>query len=377
MPSGTIPHGHERPDANKRHADHATNLRNDEADETYERIIARLASAPTINIPARAHLDPHMTPALMRVFTSMCWHMNGDWECWPGQDLLAAELNITRQAVSKSIQQLVTLGYVEIVRRGYRGSGQTNVYRVIVQRNAGNSAENARENTRKSKNTERAYAPPERHTQPEVDYDHTQPDVASIRNLTLRHTQPDVAQKYTSKDTKSLRTLRDLDDGDGDTREDARTALAEKIVNAGDLPRQTNRAALAQLIANHPQISAGEWEFQAAAAAEWFTDHGRRLTLASLGSWIERYLREQRQLEKQLAEEESTSGRPDEHRSAHGGGRPARQSPSQSGTIPHSPENDVLDYYEGPWESEEEWTRRLLVERAARDRLRAGDAGRN
>src|SRR6185437_14184680 len=134
--------------------------------------------------------------------------------------------------------------------------------------------------------------------------------------------------------------------------------LLEKVLSAGMLSRQTNRAALAQLIAQHPQVTDSEWEFQAAAAAAWFTDHERRLTLASLASWITRYLRQQRQ----FAEEESPREQLSEHRRSSRGGRSARRSPSQPGTVPHTPENDVLDLYEGPWESEEEWTRRLLVE---------------
>ena len=145
-------------------------------DDNYERIVARLTNAPLIYLPARAHLDHRMTPGLMRVYTSMLWHLNEDWVCWPGQDLIASELGITRQAVSKSIERLIHLGYVEIVRRGYRGTGQTNVYRVIVQQNAENLAEkyggNSQKSDQKSEHAEKssdASAGKNLHTQPQVD----------------------------------------------------------------------------------------------------------------------------------------------------------------------------------------------------------------
>ena len=159
-------------------------------DDNYERIIARLTNAPTIHIPARAHIDPRMTSALMRVFMSMCWHLNEDWVCWPGQDLLASELHITQQAVSKSIRQLIALGYVEIVRHGFRGVGQTNVYRVIFQPNAENLAEKYSGNPHKSENAEKSSDAPSRINP------HIQPQVVSIHNPTLSHTQPEVVQKY-------------------------------------------------------------------------------------------------------------------------------------------------------------------------------------
>lgn len=194
MPSGIVPHGQQRANANNRHSDA------NQDDDNYERIIARLTNAPVIYLPARAHIDRRMTPALMRVFTSMCWHLNEDWVCWPGQDLLASELGITKQAVSKSIAQLIQLGYVEIVRRGFRGVGQTNVYRVIIQQNPENLAEkyggNSPQSAGKTKNAEKSAAAPAQKNP------HSQPHVDSIVNLTLTHSQPHVVQKYNQEDNQ-------------------------------------------------------------------------------------------------------------------------------------------------------------------------------
>ena len=166
---------------------------NDTSDN-YERVIALMTSRPDIHIPARAHIDPRMTGALMRVYTSMCWHKNIDHVCWPSQTFLAAELGITQQAVSKSIRQLIAFGYVEILRRGFHGTGQTHVYRVITEFQSENLTEKYGRIFRHSENTGASA----QGARPETS--HLQPEVVSIYNPTLSHLQPEVVQKNTKEE---------------------------------------------------------------------------------------------------------------------------------------------------------------------------------
>ena len=364
MPSGSISHQTERPDVNKRHAKHATNFQqspdNSEERGYDEEMAAQFEPAFGI-VPGRAYGDAHLTAFQFRVFALMCGYANRkDHICWPKQETLAKILHTSVKVVSKIIVQLIKLGYVEVSKSGFPAR---NVYRIIWEEPLQKPLASYLPATESTPQTTLLLAT------------ESTPQQTLLADGVRVHRGVDSYNIPIEHTSKSLRTLRDLhDDGDGETRVDVRSALIEKIVSAGNLPRQTNRAALAQLIAAHPQISAGEWEYQAAAAAEWFSDHQRRLTLASFASWITRYLREQ----QQLAEQESSDERPAQHRGSHGRRQTARK-PHQpsSGTVPHTPENDVWEPLDDSVILETEDERILRLLRARSIQRDSDPAGRN
>ena len=85
--------------------------------------------------PARAVEDHRLGDAAYRVLACLGTYANKDGWCWPSMPTLADRLGITRQAVQRSIRQLVEIGYLEVEsRRRPDGSQDRNRYPLLFDR---------------------------------------------------------------------------------------------------------------------------------------------------------------------------------------------------------------------------------------------------
>lgn len=81
-------------------------------------------------VPIRAISDRRLHEAGLRLLLAICSYTNRAGITWVGQAHLAKDLNVSKQAISKQFTSLVELGYIEIMRKGFKGfANQT--YRVI------------------------------------------------------------------------------------------------------------------------------------------------------------------------------------------------------------------------------------------------------
>ena len=81
-------------------------------------------------MPIRAVFDQRMTHGALQALAALCAYCNRAGITWVSQTRLASELGISQQAVAKQFKQLKELGYLEIVRRGFKGE-RTDTLRVI------------------------------------------------------------------------------------------------------------------------------------------------------------------------------------------------------------------------------------------------------
>jgi DNA-binding transcriptional ArsR family regulator len=81
-------------------------------------------------LPFRAVADKQLTDGALRVLAAICSYCNRAGITWVSQAKVASDLGVSRQAVTNQLAQLRRLGYVEIVRKGFRGE-RSNTIRVI------------------------------------------------------------------------------------------------------------------------------------------------------------------------------------------------------------------------------------------------------
>lgn len=81
-------------------------------------------------LPIRAVFDKQMTHGALQALAALCAYCNRAGITWVSQTRLAADLGISQQAVAKQFKQLRELGYLETVRRGFKGE-RTDTLRVI------------------------------------------------------------------------------------------------------------------------------------------------------------------------------------------------------------------------------------------------------
>lgn len=81
-------------------------------------------------LPIRAGNDSRLHGATLRCLIVLCSYCNRAGLTWVGQAKLAQDLQVSRQAVTKQIKLLIQTGYVEVVKKGFRGE-KTNTLRVI------------------------------------------------------------------------------------------------------------------------------------------------------------------------------------------------------------------------------------------------------
>lgn len=102
-------------------------------------------------IPIRACTDPNLTLGMIRVLLCICSYANRAGITWVGQQRLAQDLKISRQAVQKQLAKLAKAGYLVIVAKGWRGE-RANTLRVIfdptIDTDTAISVTSAQEDTR-------------------------------------------------------------------------------------------------------------------------------------------------------------------------------------------------------------------------------------
>jgi hypothetical protein len=81
-------------------------------------------------LPIRAGNDSRLHGSTLRCLIVLCSYCNRAGLTWVGQAKLAQDLQVSRQAVTKQIKLLIQTGYVEVVKKGFRGE-KTNTLRVI------------------------------------------------------------------------------------------------------------------------------------------------------------------------------------------------------------------------------------------------------
>lgn len=74
-------------------------------------------------VPIRAVTDRRLHEAGLRLLMNICTYSNRAGITWVGGARLAKDLGISKQAVSKAFKQLVELGYIEVMRKGWKGHG--------------------------------------------------------------------------------------------------------------------------------------------------------------------------------------------------------------------------------------------------------------
>lgn len=81
-------------------------------------------------MPLRALTDKRLHDGTVRVLALICSYTNRAGITWVGQARLGRDMGITKQAISKQFTQLVKYGYIEIIRKGFKGANN-NTIRVI------------------------------------------------------------------------------------------------------------------------------------------------------------------------------------------------------------------------------------------------------
>jgi len=81
-------------------------------------------------IPIRALRDKRLSDACVRVLAILCSYTNRAGLTWVSQNRLSKDMGVTQQAISKQIVKLKAAGYVEVVRKGFKGIANDTV-RVI------------------------------------------------------------------------------------------------------------------------------------------------------------------------------------------------------------------------------------------------------
>jgi DNA-binding transcriptional ArsR family regulator len=81
-------------------------------------------------MPLRSCVDNKLTDGAFRALALLCSYCNRAGITWVSQTRLAKDMGVSQQAISKHFKQLRDLGYVEIVRRGFKGE-RTDTLRVV------------------------------------------------------------------------------------------------------------------------------------------------------------------------------------------------------------------------------------------------------
>ena len=91
-------------------------------------------------LPIRAGKDQRLHGSTLRTLIVLCSYVNRAGLTWVSQAKLAEDLGVSRQAVQKQLALLQTTGYVQVVKKGFRGE-YSNTLRVVFDE--GVSAEDA------------------------------------------------------------------------------------------------------------------------------------------------------------------------------------------------------------------------------------------
>lgn len=81
-------------------------------------------------MPLKALSDKRLDNQAIRVFGLVCSYANRAGITWVSRRTIANILQVTPQAVSKQVAALKKLGYIEVVRKGYKGQ-RTETMRIV------------------------------------------------------------------------------------------------------------------------------------------------------------------------------------------------------------------------------------------------------
>lgn len=84
-------------------------------------------------MPLRALADKRLNNQAIRVFGLVCSYANRAGITWVSRKTIADILKVTPQAVSIQVAALKRLGYIEVVRKGYKGQ-RTETIRVVFNK---------------------------------------------------------------------------------------------------------------------------------------------------------------------------------------------------------------------------------------------------
>ena len=79
-------------------------------------------------IPNYVLRDKELSFGARLTYTLLLSYAWQEGSCFPGQERIAQNLGISRQSVSRFLQQLREAGYIDWERRGL---GKTNIYRIL------------------------------------------------------------------------------------------------------------------------------------------------------------------------------------------------------------------------------------------------------
>lgn len=150
-------------------------------------------------VPIRAIADKELGDATFRALALLCSYCNRAGITWVSQKKMAEVSNMSQQAISKHIAKLTKLGYVEVVRKGFRGE-RANTWRVIFDQSV-------------DADTAIAVTNPIEDTRPPTMQDNT-PDPEGqrkIASLIAKALKPTVTKKeYTMPKGKPTRTVQEM-----------------------------------------------------------------------------------------------------------------------------------------------------------------------
>ena len=80
--------------------------------------------------PIRALTDRRLTPYAHQILCLVCSYCNKEGITWISQKSLSEDMGVSRQAITKQITNLRNLGYIVIIKKGFR-STHSNTLKVI------------------------------------------------------------------------------------------------------------------------------------------------------------------------------------------------------------------------------------------------------
>jgi len=80
--------------------------------------------------PIRALNDMRLSDNSFRILCLVCSYCNKQGITWVSQKSLSEDMGVSRQAITKQITNLRNLGYIEIIKKGFR-STHSNTLKVI------------------------------------------------------------------------------------------------------------------------------------------------------------------------------------------------------------------------------------------------------
>lgn len=174
-------------------------------------------------MPIRAVFDQKLTHGALQVLAALCSYCNRAGITWVSQTRLAKDLAISQQAVAKQFKQLREHGYLETVRKGFKGE-RTDTLRVIFDPDI--TAEDAIAMTSNKEDTR----PPS--MQDEIDPE-GQKRIAQLISKALK--QPTKPKGYDMPATGQTRTVKAMKDEIAKTKAKRSTPVDNQVDNSSPI----------------------------------------------------------------------------------------------------------------------------------------------